>query len=229
MIFTYDIRCVIKTSYCQNKTTLHYDDVTMGAIASQITSLTIVYSTVYSVADQSKHQSSASLAFVWGIHRGPVNSPHKWPVTRKMLPFDDVIMVIENHSTWHEIVRIGWDMFVPGRCCSLLTHEIKYVHRTIIFFYLCILRMYCKMDVLEWNFMNFDWNFMAFVPCGPFNNIPALVQIMAWHRPGDKPLSKPMLVSLLTPICVTRPQWVNCWCHRNSGNHCSHLTYEPFP
>ena len=65
----------------------------MGAIASQITSLTIVYSTVYSDADQRKHQSSASLAFVWGIHRGPVNSPHKWPVTRKMFPFDDVIMV----------------------------------------------------------------------------------------------------------------------------------------
>ena len=64
----------------------------MEAIASQITSLTIVYSTVYSGVDQSKHQSSASLAFVWGIHRGPVNSPHKWSVTRKMFPFDDVIM-----------------------------------------------------------------------------------------------------------------------------------------
>ena len=64
----------------------------MGTIASQITSLTSVYSTVYSGADQSKHQSSASLAFVWGIHREPVNSPHKWPVTRKMFPFDDVIM-----------------------------------------------------------------------------------------------------------------------------------------
>ena len=64
----------------------------MGAIASQITSLTIVYSTVYSDADQGKHQSSASLAFEWLIHRGPVNSPHKWPVTRKMFPLDDVIM-----------------------------------------------------------------------------------------------------------------------------------------
>ena len=64
----------------------------MGTIASQITSLTIVYSTVYSGADQREHQSSASLAFVWGIHRGPVNSPHKWPVTRKMFPFDNVIM-----------------------------------------------------------------------------------------------------------------------------------------
>ena len=70
----------------------HHGDVIMGAIASQITSLTIVYSTVYSDADQRKHQSFASLVFVRGIHRGPVNSPHKWPVTRKMFPFDDVIM-----------------------------------------------------------------------------------------------------------------------------------------
>ena len=54
-------------------------------VTSQITSLTIVYSTVYSGADQRKHQSSASLAFVRGIHRGPVNSPHKWPVTRKII------------------------------------------------------------------------------------------------------------------------------------------------
>ena len=72
----------------------HYHDVIMGAIASQINSLTIVYPIVYSDADQRKHQSSASLAFVRGIHRWPVNSPHKWPVTRKMFPFDDVIMFI---------------------------------------------------------------------------------------------------------------------------------------
>ena len=65
----------------------------MGAMACQITSLSLVYSNVYSGADQRKHQSSASLAFVRGIHRWPVNSPHKWPVTRKMLPFDDVIIV----------------------------------------------------------------------------------------------------------------------------------------
>ena len=61
----------------------HYGDVIIVAITSQITSLTIVYSTVYSDTDQRKHQSSASLAFVRGIHRGPVNSPHKWPVTLK--------------------------------------------------------------------------------------------------------------------------------------------------
>ena len=73
----------------------------MGAIVSQITSLTIVYSIVYSDADQRKHQSSASLAFVREIHRGPANSPHKWPVTRKMFPFDDVIMIqcVSNATT----------------------------------------------------------------------------------------------------------------------------------
>ena len=64
----------------------------MDSIASQITSLTIVFSAVYSGADQRKHQSSASLAFVWGFDRGLVNSPHKWPVTRKIFPFDDVSM-----------------------------------------------------------------------------------------------------------------------------------------
>ena len=52
----------------------------------------VIFSTVYSEVDQRKHQGSASLAFVWGIHRGLVNSPHKWPVTRIMLPFDNVIM-----------------------------------------------------------------------------------------------------------------------------------------
>ena len=64
----------------------------MSTMASQIISLTIIYSTVYSGADQRKHQNSTSLAFVRGIHREPVNSPHKGPVTRKMFPFDDVIM-----------------------------------------------------------------------------------------------------------------------------------------
>ena len=84
----------------------------MGTMASQIITLTIVYSTVYSGADQWKHQSSASLAFV-RIHRWPVNSPHKWPVTRKMFPFDDVIMrhvcfqvslasiIVDHLHPWH--------------------------------------------------------------------------------------------------------------------------------
>ena len=61
-------------------------------MAYQITSLTTVYSTVYSGADQTEHQSFASLAFVRVIHRSPVNYPLKRPVTRKMFPFDDVIL-----------------------------------------------------------------------------------------------------------------------------------------
>ena len=70
----------------------YYSDVIMSAMASQITRPLFVYSSVYSVADQRKHQSFASLTFVWGIHRWPVNSSHKGPVTRKMFHFDDVIM-----------------------------------------------------------------------------------------------------------------------------------------
>ena len=80
-----------------------YNYVIMGAIASQITSLTIVYSTVYSGADQRKHQSSASLASVRGFQRWPVNSPHKGPEKRKMFPFDDVIMaasILFARFTW---------------------------------------------------------------------------------------------------------------------------------
>ena len=61
----------------------HYSCVIIGLMAFRITSLTIVYSNVYSDTDQSKHQSSASLTLVRGIHRWPVNFPHKGPVTRK--------------------------------------------------------------------------------------------------------------------------------------------------
>ena len=83
---------------------IHYRNIIMGAMASQITSLTIVYSTIHSSSDQTKHQSSAPLAFVRGIHRWPVNSPHKWPVTRKMFPSDDVILR-NSHSHIHHPIR----------------------------------------------------------------------------------------------------------------------------
>ena len=73
----------------------------MGVMASQITSLTIVYSTVHAGEDQRKHQSSASLAFVRGIRRWTVNSPHKWPVTWKVFPFDDVIMPYHYFYCWY--------------------------------------------------------------------------------------------------------------------------------
>ena len=71
-----------------------YKDVIMGTMAFHISIIIIVYSSVYSGADhhQRKHQSFASLAFVWGSHRWPVNYPHKWPVKRKIFPFDFVIV-----------------------------------------------------------------------------------------------------------------------------------------
>ena len=89
----------------------------MGTIVYQIASLAIVYSIVYSSGDQGKHQSFASLAFVWGIRRGPVNSPHKWPVTRKMFPFDDVIMSINNREAgdlrrYHDVTVVKFDYTV---------------------------------------------------------------------------------------------------------------------
>ena len=94
----------------------HYDDVTMSLMASQITSLTSVYSTVYLGADQRKHQSSAPLAFVWGIHRGPVNSTHKWSVTRKKFPFDDVIM-------WTR----SWDISRSCESSLIRAHTLKHI------------------------------------------------------------------------------------------------------
>ena len=71
---------------------IHYNDVIMSS--SQITSVSIVCSAVCLGVDQRKHKSSASPAFVRGIHRWSVDSPHKGPVTRKMFPFDDVIMKV---------------------------------------------------------------------------------------------------------------------------------------
>ena len=103
---------------CVPSSLLHYSDVIMCTMASQITSFTVVYSAVFSGED--KHQSSALLAFVRGIHRWPVNSPHKGPVTRKMFPFDDVIM-----KTWHDVmITSSWhrgDIGVPFYV--ILTHK----------------------------------------------------------------------------------------------------------
>ena len=77
----------------------HYNDVIMSAMASQITGVSIVWSTLCSATQQRKLQSSASLAFVRGIRRWPVNSPHKGSVTQEMFPFDDVIIFLPVYSS----------------------------------------------------------------------------------------------------------------------------------
>ena len=114
----------------------HYSDVIMGTMASQITSLTIVYSTIYSGADQRKHQSSASLAFVRGIHRWLVNSPHKSPVTRKMFPFHDVFMA--SNITLRNFNNILWEStsrwwYRDNRKSTTISHAYGYmVHVCVI-------------------------------------------------------------------------------------------------
>ena len=102
----------------------------------KITSLTIVYSTVYSGAVQRKHQSSTPLTFVRGIHQWPVNSPHKWPVTRKMFPFDDAIMHFHNahhHAVLYSIkrptVHIWWR--------RIIMHDRAYWCKLGIYIFIC--------------------------------------------------------------------------------------------
>ena len=96
IFFTFDGVIATKISIdhgnCAGMYNVHYHDVVMSVVPSQITGVTIVYSAAYLGADQRKHQSSASLAFVRGIHHWPVKSPHKGPVTWKKFPLDDVIM-----------------------------------------------------------------------------------------------------------------------------------------
>ena len=119
--FRVDVRTCV---YLHMHRFLYYDDVIMGAMASQIISLTIVYSTVYSYTDQRIHQSSASLAFMRGIHLGPVNSPHKWPITREMFPFDDVIIYI-----WYMCMHVCMRGYMHGKNVYLyISKECMYVY-----------------------------------------------------------------------------------------------------
>ena len=103
----------------------------MGVAASQITSLTIVYSAVYSGTDHRNLQSSASLAFVTGIHRAPVNSPHKGPVTRKIIPFEDIIMRICQQyriiiSTWvPSYIQMLYSLKKKQKSYSTTTSQLK--------------------------------------------------------------------------------------------------------
>ena len=72
-----------------------------------------------------------------------------------------------------------------------------------------ISRQHLPMHFREWKCTFFSNISLKFLPKGPIDNIPALVQIMAWRPPGDKPLSEPMMFTFLTHICINRPQWVN--------------------
>ena len=138
----------------------------MTTIASQITSLTIVYSTVYSGADQSKHQSSASLAFVWGIHRGPVNSPHKWPVTRKMFPFDDVIMNIPEGYGYNRHVIIDNKTQQSMTCVHISLDVLDHTD------HLCLTRDIYPLHTNQWHLT------------GVTQAQSSCQKMTSWHRNG---------------------------------------------
>ena len=114
-------------------------------MASQITSITIVYSSVYSGADQRKHQRSASLAFVRGIHRWPVNSPHKWPVTRKIFPFDDVIMRQVYYSSC---------CLVMSSCIGHRSEVLNWVMEIDVVNFMCAIQEFLRLIFL--NVIPFD-------------------------------------------------------------------------
>ena len=171
MFMYYGVFLMSQYIFPYNAHTGHYGDVIMGAIASQITSLTIVYSTIYSDADKRKHQSSASLAFVWGIHRGLVNSPHKWPVTRKMFPFDDVItdtteLILEYrvHISWNFLHMTN--LVHKQRCYTLLSKLVYvYASRCVALFHFSI-RCGYRSDVFLWGLY---WAFQV-ESCRPFTH-----------------------------------------------------------
>ena len=100
----------------------------MSAMASIITGVSIVYSTVCSGADQRKHQKLRVTAFVKGIHRWPVNSPHKGPVTRNMFTFDDVIM-IARRAMLYTILNMNYDKTFFRHVMKIYTHYSKEGHK----------------------------------------------------------------------------------------------------
>ena len=103
----------------------------MSAMASEITGASVVYSTFCSDADQTKYQSSASLAFVRGIHRWPVNSPHKGPVKRKMFQFGDVIMGYWPVSVLPRDIMVATNAHIRYECDIFVSWNAEILGRQI--------------------------------------------------------------------------------------------------
>ena len=143
--------------------TSNFSDVIMKAMASQITSVSMVCFTVCSGADQRNHQSSASLAFVMGMHRWPVNSPHKGPVTRKMFPLRDVIMVK---------VALAFGHYLPAKIPQFLP-----LSENVCWLYLiqyCMLKYAIRQistDRINWqrSFISLPW---FYIRCSNLINRP---------------------------------------------------------
>ena len=138
----------------------HYNDILMSAMASQITSLEIVYSIIYSGADQRIHQSSASLAFVRGIHRWPVNSPHKGPAMWKMT------------SSWY-LWRLMWS--VKSAWNDSYRHHITYSIWEFYVTYLTYLWALTVFTPLIWN------STLCWVMTWPIQELSGFTNSIFWH------------------------------------------------
>ena len=171
----------------------HYCDIIMSAMASQITGVSILCSVVFSGINQRKLQSSASLAFLRGIHRSPVNSPHKGPVTRKMFPFDDVIMRSSSYmSRQHaHIVVKGNEDVMTWKCCAHCWPFVKLIHRlpvglppkdqydsALVFSLLLI-----KLTSLKWPLRSCDISWHSAVVSGTYKrNFKATRHWLLWGK-----------------------------------------------
>ena len=197
---------------------VHYIDAIMTTMASQITSLAVVYWIVIYAYIKKKISKLRVTGLCAGNSPGPVNSPHKGPVTQKMFPFDDVIIYA---PFWPPLGSLILGSNAPRVASSQRKYNILHAKPQIHHHFMAFNTLrprhngrHYADDIFKWNFLNENvWISikisLKFVPRGPINNSPTLVQVMTWRRPGDKPLSEPMMVWLPTHICVTRPQWVN--------------------
>ena len=160
------------TDGCSQLCLVHYNDVIMSAMASQITSLMIMYSTVYSGADQSKHQSSASLAFVRGIHRWPVNFPAQMASNA-----ENVSIWWRHHATtWHRtadgplpdwtyicVIRPRW-FNVMSQVTSHTTRRISSPHMQLTKY-----KLGKQFALIEYSFSNVcicDWKLTIIISAG---------------------------------------------------------------
>ena len=146
--------------------------------------------------------------FVWGIRRSPVNSPHtgQW---RGALVFSLICgwikCSVNNRGAGDLRHDRAHDDVIEMPCSIQRIHT--YYHIEAETKWPSFSRRNFQMHFLEWK--HIIAILLKFVPNGSISNIPALVQIMVWRRPGDMPSSEPMLVSLLPHTCVTRPRWVD--------------------
>ena len=185
---------------------IHYSDVIISGIASQITGVSIVCLAVCSGGDQRKHQGSTSLAFVKGIQRWPANSPHKGPVTRKMFPFDDVIMSkfngmtvvdprnkVNNHRK--QRVAMHWRIF-----CYCL-------HRKLSFWKYSVQPLTKISSKCHFRFSVISTLSSLVTPevC-PYENFQCYQWRQIWHH-GDSPFSVTYLIRFATTALFSFPWW----------------------